>query len=115
MCLRKFSRKISSVMQENFRKNIAACNISKNATSTGIFLPFFYPFQSFFSPLIQQVTLVPFKFMHAFIHQMKMQIFDPIARGNIDTTSACQMMSYSHIDLNNNEHLNLNLENKTPH
>ena len=41
-----------------------------------------------------------------------MQIFDSIARGNVDTTSACQMMSYSHVDLNKNENLNLNLENK---
>ena len=44
-----------------------------------------------------------------------MQNFDPIARGNIDTASGCQMMSYSHVNLNRNEHLNLKLENKTPH
>ena len=43
-----------------------------------------------------------------------MYIFDPIARGNVDTASGCQMMSYSHVDLNRNEHLNLNLENKRP-
>ena len=44
-----------------------------------------------------------------------MQIFDPIARGNVDSTGGCQMMSYSHVDLNKNEHLNLNFENKTTH
>ena len=46
-----------------------------------------------------------------------MQIFHSIARGNADTASGCQMMSYSHVekDLNMNEHLNLNLENKIPH
>ena len=36
-----------------------------------------------------------------------MQIVDPIARGN---ATACQMMSYSNVDLNRNEQLNLNLE-----
>ena len=35
-----------------------------------------------------------------------MQIFDPIACGNDDTASGCQMMSHSHVDLNSNEHLN---------
>ena len=44
-----------------------------------------------------------------------MKFFDPVARGNVDTVSGCQMMSYSHLDLKRNEHLNLNLENKTPH
>ena len=44
-----------------------------------------------------------------------MQIFDLIARGNVDTASGCQMMRYSHVDLNRNKHFNLNLENKTPH
>ena len=46
-----------------------------------------------------------------------MKIFDPIARGNADTISDCPMMSYSHIEkhLTRNEHLNLNLENKTPY
>ena len=46
-----------------------------------------------------------------------MKIFDPIARGNADTTSDCPMMSYSHIEkhLTRNEHLNLNLENKAPY
>ena len=42
-----------------------------------------------------------------------MQIFDPVARGNAaDTTNACQMMNYSHVekDLSRNEHLNLFLE-----
>ena len=42
-----------------------------------------------------------------------MQIFDPIARGDIDTANSYQMMSYSHVDLNKN--LNLNLEKKIPH
>ena len=36
-----------------------------------------------------------------------MQIFDPIARGN---AAACQMMRYSHVDLNRNQYLDLNLE-----
>ena len=46
-----------------------------------------------------------------------MQIFDIIARGNTDTATGCQMMSYTHVekDLNGNEHLHLNLENGTPH
>ena len=38
-----------------------------------------------------------------------MQIFDPVALGNVDTTNGCQMMSSSHVDLNRNEYLNLNL------
>ena len=42
-----------------------------------------------------------------------MQIFDPVAGVNVDTASGCQMMSYSSVDLNRNEHLNL--ENKTPY
>ena len=36
-------------------------------------------------------------------------------RGNVDTVSGCQMMSYSHVNLNRNEHLNLILENETPY
>ena len=46
-----------------------------------------------------------------------MQIFNQIARGNGDTSKCCQMMSYPQVekDLNMNENLNLNLENKTPH
>ena len=44
-----------------------------------------------------------------------MKIFDTIAHGNVDIASGCQMMSYSRVDLNGNQHLNLNLENKTPH
>ena len=45
-----------------------------------------------------------------------MQIFDPIAGGNANTASRCRMMSYSHVEkyLKSNEHLNLNLQNKTP-
>ena len=27
-----------------------------------------------------------------------MQIFDPIARGNADTVSGCQVMSFSHVE-----------------
>ena len=27
-----------------------------------------------------------------------MEIFDPIARGNVDIASDCEMMSYSHVD-----------------
>ena len=48
---------------------------------------------------------------------MKDADFQPIARGNADTTSGCQMVRYSHVEknLNRSEHLNLNLENKTPH
>ena len=42
-----------------------------------------------------------------------MQIFDPVAYGNVNTVNVCRMMSYSHVDLNKN--LNLNLENKTLH
>ena len=33
-----------------------------------------------------------------------MQIFDPIACGNVDTDSGCQIMSYFHVDLNRIEH-----------
>ena len=34
-----------------------------------------------------------------------------------DTSNGFQMMSYVHVekDLNRNEHLNINLENKAPH
>ena len=42
-----------------------------------------------------------------------MQIFEPIARGNAtDIAYSCQMMSYSHVDKdqNRNEKLNLYLE-----
>ena len=35
-----------------------------------------------------------------------MQIFDRIARGNVDTVSECEMMSCSHINLNSIEQLN---------
>ena len=41
-----------------------------------------------------------------------MQIFNPVARGKAaDTANGRQMMRYSHveIDLNRNEHFNLNL------
>ena len=36
---------------------------------------------------------------------------------HVDITNAFQMMSYANVEkhLNRNEHLNLNLENKTPH
>ena len=44
-----------------------------------------------------------------------MQLFDPTARGNVDTASGYQMMCYFHVDLNKTEHLTLNLEIKTPH
>ena len=44
-----------------------------------------------------------------------MQMFDLIARSNVDTASGFHIISHSHVDLNWNEHLNLNLENKTPH
>ena len=58
-------------MLENLRKIIATCNISKNAAPPQqFFYHFLYPFQSFFSQF-QQVTLVPFKFTHSFIHLMK--------------------------------------------
>ena len=43
-----------------------------------------------------------------------MELFDPIARANVDTAGGCQMMSYSHVDINKNKDLNLNLESKTP-
>ena len=43
-----------------------------------------------------------------------MQIFDPMACGNPDTTSSRQTMGCSHVEkyLNRNEQLNLNLEKK---
>ena len=44
-----------------------------------------------------------------------MQIFDPVARGNVDTTIGCQMKSYSYVDLQTDEHLNSNFETKAPH
>ena len=44
-----------------------------------------------------------------------MQIFEPIARGNVDNVIGCHMISYPHVYLNRNEYLNLNLENKTPY
>ena len=48
-----------------------------------------------------------------------MQVFNLIARGNATSRyhQWFQMMSFYHLekDLNENEHLNLNLENKTPH
>ena len=50
--------------------------------------------------------------------KLKVRVFDPVARGNTaDTTSCCQMMSYSHVQNNpiRNEHLTLNFENKTLH
>ena len=46
-----------------------------------------------------------------------MQIFVPVARGNAaDTTSGCQMMSYTDAENNliRNDYLNLNLS-KAPH
>ena len=42
-----------------------------------------------------------------------MQIFNQIACSNVDANSDCQMMSYSHVDLNRNEQLNLNLDKET--
>ena len=47
--------------------------------------------------------------------KLKIQIFDTMACGNVGTASDCQIMSYSHVDLKMNEHLSLDLENKTPH
>ena len=44
-----------------------------------------------------------------------MQIIYAIARGKVDTGGGCKIMSYSYVDLNKNEYLNLNLEDKTPH
>ena len=51
--------------------------------------------------------------MHALYNKWKIQIFDPIVRGNTDNASGRQMMSYSNVekDLNRNKHLNLNLIN----
>ena len=77
-------------------------------------MPFFDPFQSFLRPF-QQVVIAQFKLIHDFIHQIKMQIFDPQARGNGDTATGCQMISYSQIDLNRSEHLKINLKNLTLH
>ena len=48
-----------------------------------------------------------------------MQIFYPIAVGNAAWRyqNDCQTMIHAHVenDLNRNEHLNVNLENKAPH
>ena len=44
-----------------------------------------------------------------------MKIFDPQTCGKINTASGCQTMGYCHVHLNRNEHLNLNLKNKTHH
>ena len=47
--------------------------------------------------------------------KLRIQIFDPVARDNVDTTIGCQMKVYSHVDLHMNEHLNLNPETNATH
>ena len=56
---------------------------------------------------------VPFKFMHAFIQQKMMEIFDPITRGNAtNIANGWHMMSLFHEekDIDRKEHLKLSLE-----
>ena len=91
---------------------IAACNVSQNAAFPQVF------FCHTLRTALRRISSfsgshsVPFKFMHAFIHKQKMQIFDPK-----DLHNGCQMMSYAYVekDINENEHFSLNFKNKTPH
>ena len=114
MCLRKFSWRTSFLIQRNIWKIIGACNISKTAAFPQVFFCHVL--------ILFKVFLVHFSksvWYHSnscmLLYTKWKVIFDHIARGNVDTASGCQMMSYPHVDLNRNEHLNLNLENKTHH
>ena len=83
---------------------IAACNVSQNAAFPQVF--FCHTLRTAPKKIssFSASHYVPFKFMHAFIHKQKMQIFDPK-----DLHNGCQMMSYAYVekDLNENEHLSL--------
>ena len=120
ICLRNFLEKLAFLCRENLWKVIGGCHISKNSALPQVFFCHILrkaakDFQSFskYFPSISTSHTGPFKFMHALYNKWKIQIFDPIVRGNADNASGRQMMSYSNVekDLNRNKHLNLNLIN----
>ena len=112
ICLRKFSWRISFLMQG---KNIAACNISNNAALLQMFFCHFSILFKVFSVHFNKSLWFHSNSCMFLYTKWKMQIFNPIAYGNVDTASDSQMISYFHVHLNRNEHLNLNLYDKIPH
>ena len=99
-------------MQRNLWNIITACNVLKNATLSQVFFCHFsIVFKVLPVHLNRSLWLVAFKFMHAFIHQMKDADFWPNSLRQHWYQQWFQMISYFHVekDLNRNEHLNLNL------
>ena len=107
---------------------IAVCNVSKNAALPQVFfchtlgtVP--QDFRSFSKTLssipLQQVTLYHLNLCMLYTPNKRCRFTTQqlVAMLHADTTYAFQTMSYANVekDINRNEHLNLNLQNKTPH